>query len=245
MTDSFAGSGPNRPEHCSSALVRSVRWCWPAVCCSSASASASALALALVGSVRWCWPAVCCSLALALALVGSLRWCWPAVVLACGVLLIGAGPQHAVMLACNLLLAPPSTATLWRRSRLGHRQRMTCIGACRRPPVHWGLPQPEPPTAVALIAADTCERVLDRSIPPRREPHRLSVVGHEGSTLGDLLAAVAALADRLDDDLGGLAANLRTRLDALTRALLHRPAAANPTLTPHCPHARPTSTGSW
>ncbi|MCZ7373337.1 hypothetical protein [Micromonospora sp. WMMC250] len=42
-----------------------------------------------------------------------------------------------------------------------------------------GLPEPDLPTAVTLIAADTCERILDRSIPAEVGTHRLYAVGHE------------------------------------------------------------------
>jgi hypothetical protein len=69
---------------------------------------------------------------------------------------------------------------------------------------------------VALIAADTRERIPDRSITAEVGTHGLSVMGHDGSRLDDLLPAVAALAGRLEDDLGGRADDdPRTRLDEL------------------------------
>jgi len=85
-----------------------------------------------------------------------------------------------------------------------------------------GLAEPDLATAVELIAADTCERILDRSIPAEVGTHRLYVVGHEGSPLLDLLPAVAALAERLEDDLGGRADNdLRSRLDVVAQTILN------------------------
>ncbi|WBC15103.1 hypothetical protein O7600_29265 [Micromonospora sp. WMMA1998] len=94
--------------------------------------------------------------------------------------------------------------------------------------VELGLPEPELPTAVALIATDTCERILDRSIPAEVGIHELNVVGHEGSPLNDLLPTVAGLAAHLEDDLGGRADDdLQTRLAALARAILDRLTAGN------------------
>ncbi|MGC5333825.1 hypothetical protein [Micromonospora sp. DT62] len=52
---------------------------------------------------------------------------------------------------------------------------------------------------MALIAADTCERILDHSISAEVGTHRLYVVGHEGGPLDDLLPTVAALAAHLAD----------------------------------------------
>ncbi|MFF4893429.1 hypothetical protein [Micromonospora chersina] len=59
--------------------------------------------------------------------------------------------------------------------------------------------------------------------------HRLYVVGHEGSRLEDLLPAVAALTERLEDNLGGRADDdLRTRLAAVARTILNRQEAGVP-----------------
>ncbi|WP_433133723.1 hypothetical protein ACQPWW_16630 [Micromonospora sp. CA-240977] len=141
-------------------------------------------------------------------------------------------PHHAVMLACDLLvagvdgdavvaLAAESARTLPPHDANRHLAAVT---------VELGLPEPELSTAVALLAADTCERILDRSIPAEVGTHRLYVVGHEGSTLDDLLPSVAALARRLEDDLGGRADDdLRTRLAALARTILNRLTAQNST----------------
>ncbi|MET8359230.1 hypothetical protein [Micromonospora sp. NPDC005171] len=140
-------------------------------------------------------------------------------------LLDDADPHHAVMLACDLLvagvngdavvaLAAESARTLPPHDASRH---LTAVTA------ELGLPEPDLPTAVALIAADTCERILDGSIPAEVGTHRLYVVGHDGSRLGDMLPAVAALAARLEDDLGGRAdGDLRIRLAALARTILNR-----------------------
>jgi hypothetical protein len=142
-----------------------------------------------------------------------------------------ADPHHAVMLACDLLvagvdgdavvaLAAESARTL---SADDANRRLAAVGA------ELGFPDPDLPTAVALIAAETCERILDRSIPAEEGTHRLYVVGHEGSPLDDFLPAVVALAKRLEDDLDGRADDdLRTRLGALARTILNRLAAGNP-----------------
>jgi hypothetical protein len=146
-------------------------------------------------------------------------------------LLDNADPHHAVMLACDLLvagvggdavvaLAAESARTL---SPYDANRRVAAIIA------ELGLPEPDLPTAVALIAADTCERILDRSIPAEVGAHRLYVVGYEGSRLDDLSPAVAALAKRLEDDLDGRADDdLRTRLASLARTILNRLAAGDP-----------------
>jgi hypothetical protein len=140
-------------------------------------------------------------------------------------LLYDADPHQAVMLACDLLiagvggdavvaLATESARTLPARDA---DQHLAAVAA------ELGLPELDLPTAVALIAADTCERILDRSIPAEVGTHGLYVVGFEGSPLDDLLPAVAALAGRLEDDLGGRADNdLQIRLDALARTIVHR-----------------------
>ncbi|MEH1169336.1 hypothetical protein V6V47_28550 [Micromonospora sp. CPCC 205539] len=147
-------------------------------------------------------------------------------------LLDDADPHHAVMLACDLLvagvdgdavvaLAAESARTL---QAYDANRRLAAVTA------ELGLPEPDLPTAVVLIAADTCERILDRSISVEVGAHRLYVVGHDGSPLGDLLPAVAALAAHLEDDLGGRADDdLHTRLAALARTILRRLEAGNPT----------------
>lgn len=129
------------------------------------------------------------------------------------------------MLACDLLvagvngdavvaLAAESARTLPARDA---NRLLTAVTA------ELGLAAPDLATAVELVAADTCERILDRSIPAEEGTHHLYVVGHEGSPLDDLLPAVAALAGRLEDDLGGRAdKDLHTRLDALARTILNR-----------------------
>ncbi|WP_433260815.1 hypothetical protein ACQPWR_18390 [Micromonospora vinacea] len=140
-------------------------------------------------------------------------------------LLEDADPHHAVMLACDLLVAGVD----------GDAVVALAAESARTPPPHdasrrlaavtaeLGLPDPDLPTAVALVAADTCERILDGSIPAEVGAHRLYVVGHEGSRQDDLLPAVAALARRLEDDLGGRADDdLRSRLGALARTILYR-----------------------
>jgi hypothetical protein len=142
-------------------------------------------------------------------------------------LLYDAEPHHAVMLACDLLaagvdgdavvaLAAESARTLPAHDA---NRRLAAVTA------ELGLAEPDLATAVELIAADTCKRILDRSIPAEVGTHGLYVVGHEGSPLDDLLPAVAALAERLEDDLDGRADDdLRSRLDALARTILDRSA---------------------
>ncbi|MEU4401138.1 hypothetical protein [Micromonospora orduensis] len=129
------------------------------------------------------------------------------------------------MLACDLLVAGVDSeavtalATESARTLPAHRANRRLAAVI----TELGLPEPDLPTAVALIAADTCERILDRGIPAEVGTHLLYVVGHEGSPLDDLLPTVAALATHLEDDLGGRADDeLRTRLDALARAILNR-----------------------
>lgn len=129
------------------------------------------------------------------------------------------------MLACDLLaagvdgdavvaLAAQSARTLSTHDANQHLAAVTA---------ELGLAEPDLATAVELIAADTCERILDRSIAAGVGTHRLYVVGHERSPLSDLLPAVAALAERLEDELGGRADNdLQARLDALARTVLNR-----------------------
>ncbi|HEY0530343.1 MAG TPA: hypothetical protein VGD29_01950 [Actinoplanes sp.] len=146
-------------------------------------------------------------------------------------LLYDADPHRAVMLACDLLVAGVdgdavvALATESART-LPPDDANRLLAAVT---AELGLPEPDLPTAVALIAADTCERILDRSIPAEVGTHGLYVVGYEGSSLSDLLPTVAALAERLEDDLGGRADDdLRARLDALAEAILNRLAAGDP-----------------
>ncbi len=135
------------------------------------------------------------------------------------------------MLACDLLVAGVNgdavvaLASESARTLPAHdaNRRLAAVTA------ELGLAEPDLATAVVLVAADTCERILDRSIPAEVGTHRHYVVGDEGSPLDDLIPAVAALAGRLEDDLGGQAdEDLRTRLDALARTILSRLAAGNP-----------------
>jgi hypothetical protein len=146
-------------------------------------------------------------------------------------LLDDADPHDAVMLACDLLVAGVNGDAVVALAAESART-LSAHDASRRlaaVTVELGLPEPDLPTAVALIAADTCERILDRNIPAEVGTHRLYVVGHEGSPLDDLLPAVTALAERLEVDLGGRADDdLRTRLAALARTILNRLAAGNP-----------------
>ncbi|MFE9191705.1 hypothetical protein ACFYL6_19050 [Micromonospora sp. NPDC007208] len=140
-------------------------------------------------------------------------------------LLDDADPHHAVMLACDLLMAGIDGDAVVALAAESARTLPTHDANRRLAAViaELGLSEPDLPTAVALIAADTCARILDRSIPAEVGAHRLYVVGHEGSPLDDLLPAVAALAAHLEDDLGGRADDdLRTRLAALARTILNR-----------------------
>ncbi|MEU7573239.1 hypothetical protein [Micromonospora sp. NPDC049240] len=140
-------------------------------------------------------------------------------------LLGDADPHHAVMLACDLLVAGVDSQAVMALAAESART-LPAHGANRHLAAviaELGLPEPDLPTAVALIAADTCRRILDRSIPAEVGTHRLYVVGHEGSPLDDLLPAVAALAAYLEDDLGGRADDeLRTKLAALALTILNR-----------------------
>ncbi|MEU1397454.1 hypothetical protein ABZ403_15505 [Micromonospora zamorensis] len=146
-------------------------------------------------------------------------------------LLEDADPHYAVMLACDLLVAGVNGDAVVALAAESART-LPAHDANRRLAAvtdELGLSEPDLPTAVALIAADTCERILDRSIPAEVGAHRLYVVGHEGSPLDDLLPAVAALAAHLEDDLGGRADDdLRTRLAALARTILSRLTAGDP-----------------
>ena len=141
-------------------------------------------------------------------------------------LLDDADPYHAVMLACDLLVAGSTGDAVVALAGESARtlpvpdanRRLAAVTA------ELGVPEPGLPAAVALIAADTCEAILDRSVPAEVGIHRLYVVGHEGSPLTGLLPAVAALAACLEDDLGGHAdTGLRTRLDAVARTILNHP----------------------
>ncbi|MET3423841.1 hypothetical protein BJ973_003053 [Actinoplanes tereljensis] len=140
-------------------------------------------------------------------------------------LLYDAEPHHAVMLACDLLVAGVNgdavvaLAAESARTLSAHEanRRLAAVTA------EVGLAEPDLATAVELITADTCERILDRTVLAEEGTHRLYVVGHEGSPLDDLLPAVAALAERLEDDLGGRADHdLQARLDAMARTTLSR-----------------------
>ncbi|WP_285551828.1 hypothetical protein [Actinoplanes regularis] len=147
------------------------------------------------------------------------------------VLFDDADPHEAVMLACDLLvagvdgdavvtLASESVRTLSARDA---NRRLAAVVA------ELGLAELELPVAVALVAGDTCERILDRRLRTEEGIHGLYVVGHEGSPLDDLLPAVAALAGRLEDDLGGRADDeLRSGVAALARAILNRLASGVP-----------------
>ena len=140
-------------------------------------------------------------------------------------LLYDADPHHAVMLACDLLVAGVDGDAVVALAGESARRLPPPVASRHLAAVaaELGFAEPDPPTAVALIAADTCERILVRSITAEVGTHRLYVVGHEGSPLDDLLPAVTALAGRLEDDLGGRAdEDLRTRLDALARTMLDR-----------------------
>ncbi|GIF25779.1 hypothetical protein Ate02nite_85090 [Paractinoplanes tereljensis] len=129
------------------------------------------------------------------------------------------------MLACDLLVAGVNgdavvaLAAESARTLSAHEanRRLAAVTA------EVGLAEPDLATAVELITADTCERILDRTVLAEEGTHRLYVVGHEGSPLDDLLPAVAALAERLEDDLGGRADHdLQARLDAMARTTLSR-----------------------
>ncbi|MGC4814714.1 hypothetical protein ACLQ29_29645 [Micromonospora sp. DT228] len=146
-------------------------------------------------------------------------------------LLDGVDPYHAVMLACDLLVAGVdgeavvALASESARTLSAHDadRRLAAVIA------ELGLSEPDVSTAVALIAADTSERILDRRITAEVGTHGLYVVGYEGSQLDDLLPAVTALASRLEDDLGGRADDeLRTQLAALARTILGREPAEDP-----------------
>jgi hypothetical protein len=149
----------------------------------------------------------------------------------CRALLDNADPHHAVMLACDLVVAGVDGDAVVALAAQSART-LPPYEANRRLAeltAELGLPEPDMPTAVALIAADTCERILDHSIPAEEAAHRLYVVGYEGSPVEDLLPAVSALAHRLEDDLRGRADDdLRTRLAALARTILSRLAPDDP-----------------
>jgi hypothetical protein len=146
-------------------------------------------------------------------------------------MLDNADPNRAVMLACDLVVAGVDgdavveLAAQSARTLPPHEanRRLAALTA------ELGLPEPDLPTAVALGAANTCEQILDHSIPAEVAAHALYVVGYEGSPVQDLLPAVSALACRLEDDLGGQADHdLPTRLAALARTILSRLAPKDP-----------------
>ena len=143
-------------------------------------------------------------------------------------LLDDADPNHAVILACDLLVAGVNGGAVAALAAESARTLSTHDANRRLAAVtdELGLPELDLSTAVALIAAETCERILDRNIPAEVGTHRLYVVGHDGSQLADLLPAVTTLAGRLEDDLGGRADDdLRSQLAALARTILNRLAA--------------------
>ncbi|MFD4208731.1 hypothetical protein ACFWRG_22395 [Micromonospora tulbaghiae] len=145
-------------------------------------------------------------------------------------LLDDADPYEAVMLACDLLVAGVGSEAVTALAAEPARTLATHEANRRLAAVvaELGLPEPDLPTAVALIAADACERILDGSLPAEAGTHGLYVVGYQGSPLDDLLPAVTALAAYLEDDLGGRADDeLRTRLAALARIILDRVRAQN------------------
>ncbi|MCZ7438702.1 hypothetical protein O7598_19985 [Micromonospora sp. WMMC241] len=141
-------------------------------------------------------------------------------------LLGDADPHHAVMLACDLLVAGVEADAVVALAAESARTLPTHDANRRLAEVvaALGLPDPDLPTAVALVAADTCERILARSLAAEVGTHDLYVVGYEGSRLDDLLPAVTALAVRLEDDLDGRADDeLRKRLATLARTILNHP----------------------
>lgn len=125
-------------------------------------------------------------------------------------LLDDADPHRAVTLACDLLVAGVdsdavvalASESAWNLSVQDAHRHLTAVAD------ELGLAEPDLPTAVTLIAADTCERILDRSITAEAGTYGLYVVGHEGSPLADLLPRVAAL---VDDDLDALARDILVR----------------------------------
>ncbi|MGA4726918.1 hypothetical protein ACWEOS_13650 [Micromonospora taraxaci] len=146
-------------------------------------------------------------------------------------LLDDADPHQAVMLACDLLVAGVDSDAVVALAAESARTLPAYEANVRLAAVigELGLPELDLPTAVTLIALDTCERILDRSISAEVGTHRLYVVGDEGSPLDDLLPAVAALAAHLEDDLGGRADDdLRARLAALARTIVDRLRAQHP-----------------
>jgi hypothetical protein len=126
-------------------------------------------------------------------------------------LLSDADPRQAVMLACDLLVAGITSEAVVTLATESPRtlppydaaRQLSAVAA------ELGLAEPDLPTAVELIAAETAERILDRSISAEEGTYALYVVGHEGSPLSDLLPQVT---DRAADH----------RLDALARTILDR-----------------------
>jgi hypothetical protein len=140
-------------------------------------------------------------------------------------LLFDADPQVAVMLACDLLVAGVDGEAVMALA--GESARTLPVNDADRRLAdvieELGLPEPDPATAVTLLAADTCERILARSVPVEDAIHRLYVVGHEDSPLSDLRPVVSALAGRLEDELCGRADDdLRARTDTFARDVLRR-----------------------
>ncbi|MFD6262464.1 hypothetical protein ACFWFK_15140 [Micromonospora chalcea] len=145
-------------------------------------------------------------------------------------LLDDADPYDAVMLACDLLVAGVGSEAVTALAAEPARTLVTHEANRRLAAVvaELGLREPDLPTAVVLIAADTCERILDGSLPVEAGTHGLYVVGYEGSPLDGLLPAVTTLAAHLEDDLDGRADDeLRIRLAALARIILDRIRAQN------------------
>ena len=126
----------------------------------------------------------------------------PAVMFACDLLVAGIDSEAVVALAVE---SPTGLSVAAAEKLLAALLRET------------GVPEPTTAEAVALVAADVCVRMLDRTLPVEAGGQRLLVVGHEDSGLFEVRDAVLSLLDRLEEEPAD--SGLRADLLAVAREL--------------------------
>ena len=135
----------------------------------------------------------------------------------------GLDPGHAVMLACDLLVAGSDDDTVAALAAESARTLSVHDAERRLLAVAdvLGVAEPSDAESVVLVAADTCRRILSGSLQAERGAHRLLVVGHDGSDLDEFTPVVLDLVGHLEENLRGTADEpFRADLDAMARRIL-------------------------